>query len=83
MSQTIVLDSAATADPLHPIFTIGFVTSAVASSLVTRSTEEFFVFQLRLELAIQYILIHHQRWKEDGVPLFLNGLTDSLAILKL
>jgi len=52
MSQTIVLDSAATADPLHPIFTIGFVTSAVASSLVTRPTEELFVFQFRLELAI-------------------------------
>lgn len=63
--------------------TFGIVTSAMASSLESRPTKELFVFQFRLKLAIQDILRDSQHWKEDGVLLFPDELTDSLAILKL
>ena len=59
------------------------MTPAMNSSLETRPTKELFVFQFRLELAIQDLLIHSQLGREDGVLLLLDELTDSLAILKL
>ena len=37
--------------------------SGVASSFETGATEELFVFQFRLELAIQHLLTHRQRSK--------------------
>lgn len=62
---------------------IDSVTPGVASSLETGPTEELFVFQFRLELAIQDLLKNCQRLKQEGTKLSLNGHTDSLAILKL
>lgn len=61
----------------------GFVTPSIASSLKTGPSEEFFVFQFRLKLAIQDFLTHRQHWREDGTPLCLDWRTDPLAILKL
>lgn len=63
--------------------TLGIVTSTMTSSLESGSTKELFVFQIRLKLAIQDLLTDGQHWKENGVLPFPNGLTDSLAILKL
>lgn len=63
--------------------TLCIVTSTMTSSLESGPTKELFVFQFRLKLAIQDLLTDDQHWKEDGVLLFPNGLTDSLAILKL